>query len=138
MDKSIGNQKTAGRAGARPSRGWLWLVGAAVLAVVSTVSTRSDPSYEDQRASCVSLIRNALYKTWEQPNKSDAGSRPAKLYIRLDRSGRFSNYRITESSGSTVFDMTVLKAAANCPPIRGLTADFLKTNDELTFEFKLE
>ncbi len=34
--------------------------------------------------------------------------------------------------------MTVLKAAANCPLIRGLRADFLKTNDELTIEFKLE
>ncbi len=92
----------------------------------------------DEISSCVSLIRNALYKAWKQPKQSEAGSRPAKLYIRLDASGRFVNYRITQSSGSTIFDTSVLKAAANCPPVRDVTAGFLKKHDELTIEFRLE
>jgi TonB family protein len=87
---------------------------------------------------CVSLVRNALYEAWDQPGESEAGSRPAKLYIRLDAAGRISIYRITQSSGSAQFDSTVLKAAANCGPIRGLTVAFLKQHDEMTIEFKLE
>jgi outer membrane biosynthesis protein TonB len=87
---------------------------------------------------CVSLVRNALYEAWEQPGQGEAGSRPAKLYIRLDASGRISIYRISQSSGSAHFDTTVLKAAANCPAIRGLSVAFLKEHDELTIEFKLE
>ena len=87
---------------------------------------------------CVSLVRNALYEAWEQPGESEAGSRPAKLLIRLDGAGRIISYRITQSSGSAHFDTTVLKAAANCPAIRGLTVAFLNEHDELTIEFKLE
>ena len=87
---------------------------------------------------CVSLVRNALYEAWDQPGESEAGSRPAKLYIRLDAAGRISIYRITQSSGSAQFDSTVLKAAANCGAIRGLTVAFLKQHDEMTIEFKLE
>jgi TonB family protein len=87
---------------------------------------------------CVSLVRNALYEAWDQPGQGEAGSRPAKLYIRLDDSGRISSYRITQSSGSSYFDTTVLKAAANCAAIRGLSVAFLKEHDELTIEFKLE
>lgn len=87
---------------------------------------------------CVSLVRNALYEAWDQPGQGEAGSRPAKLYIRLDASGRISIYRISQSSGSAHFDTTVLKAAANCPSIRGLSVAFLKEHDELTIEFKLE
>lgn len=87
---------------------------------------------------CVSLVRNALYEAWEQPGESEAGSRPAKLLIRLDGRGRIISYRIMQSSGSAHFDTTVLKAAANCPPIRGLTVAFLNQHDELTIEFKLE
>lgn len=87
---------------------------------------------------CVGLVRNALYDAWDQPGQGEAGSRPAKLYIRLDASGRISSYRISQSSGSAHFDTTVLKAAANCPAIRGLSVAFLKEHDELTIEFKLE
>ena len=87
---------------------------------------------------CVGLVRNALYEAWDQPGQGEAGSRPAKLYIRLDASGRISSYRISQSSGSAHFDTTVLKAAANCPAIRGLSVAFLKEHDELTIEFKLE
>lgn len=87
---------------------------------------------------CVGLVRSALYEAWDQPSESEAGSRPAKLLIRLDGAGRIVSYRITQSSGSAVLDTSVLRAAANCPPIRGLTVAFLKQHDELTIEFKLQ
>ncbi len=110
---------------------------ASALASGAKVGTRNQlPANEISL--CVSLVRNALYEAWDQPGESEAGSRPAKLYIRLDAAGRISIYRITQSSGSAHFDSTVLKAAANCGPIRGLTVAFLKQHDEMTIEFKLE
>lgn len=93
---------------------------------------------EDEVSRCVMLVRRAMYEAWEQPGAGDAGPRPALLDIRLDSSGRVVSYRIRQSSGSAYFDQTVLKAAANVAPIRGLSLAFLKQYETLTVEFKLE
>jgi TonB family protein len=107
------------------------------LAAGAKIGTRNQiPADEVSR--CVSLVRSALYNAWEQPGASEAGSRPAKLLIRLDANGKIASYRIIQSSGSSLFDSTVLRAAATCEPIRGLTVAFLNEHDELTIEFKLE
>jgi TonB family protein len=79
-----------------------------------------------------------MYEAWEQPGVGDAGPRPALLDIRLDGAGRVVSYRIRQSSGSAYFDQTVLKAAANVAPIRGLSLAFLRQYETLTVEFKLE
>lgn len=93
---------------------------------------------EDEVSRCVMLVRRAMYEAWEQPGAGDAGPRPALLDIRLDSTGRVVSYRIRQSSGSAYFDQTVLKAAANVAPIRGLSLAFLKQYETLTVEFKLE
>jgi TonB family protein len=93
---------------------------------------------EDEVSRCVVLVRRAMYEAWDQPGASDAGSRPALLDIRLDSAGHVVSYRIRQTSGSASFDQTVLKAAANAPPIRGLSLSFLKQYETLTIEFKLE
>jgi len=92
----------------------------------------------DEISRCVLLVRNALYEAWEQPGEGESGPRPALLDIRLDSGGRIVSYRIRQSSGNTYFDQTVLKAAANAAPIRGLSLAFLKQYETLTVEFKLE
>ena len=92
----------------------------------------------DEVSRCVFLVKRAMYEAWEQPGAGDAGPRPALLDIRLDSSGRIVSYRIRQSSGSAFFDQTVLKAAANAAPIRGLSLAFLKQYESLTVEFKLE
>ncbi|MEI6646157.1 MAG: TonB C-terminal domain-containing protein [bacterium] len=111
--------------------------------IANALASGAKPGIRNQLPSneislCVSLVKNALYDAWDQPGQGEAGSRPAKLYIRLDASGRIMIYRISQSSGSIHFDTTVLKAAANCPAIRGLSVAFLKEHEELTIEFKLE
>ncbi|MDD4019438.1 MAG: TonB C-terminal domain-containing protein [Kiritimatiellae bacterium] len=93
---------------------------------------------EDEISRCVLLVKRALYDAWEQPGTGDAGTRPALMDIRLDSTGRIVSYRIRQSSGSAYFDQTVLKAAANSVPVRGLTLAFLKQYETLTVEFKLE
>ncbi len=93
---------------------------------------------EDEMARCALLVKRAMYEAWEQPGVGDAGPRPTLLDIRLDLTGRVISYRIRQSSGSKYFDQTVLKAAANVMPIRGLSVAFLKQYETLTVEFKVE
>ena len=93
---------------------------------------------ETEMGRCVALVRNALYEAWEQPSVSEAGRQPAHLEIRLDLSGRIISYRIVQSSGNAFFDQSVLKAALNTEPIRGLSVEFLKQFERLTVEFKLQ
>jgi len=87
-------------------------------------------------ARCYDLIRRALHDAWDQPGLADT-STPARLSIRLDPNGKIVHYRITQSSGSSHFDQTVLKAAANCPqPIRGLSQAFIsQCGDNIPVEF---
>ena len=92
---------------------------------------------DDEISRCVVLVRRAMFDAWEQPGTGDAGQRPALLDIRLDSAGRVVSYHIRQSSGSVFFDQTVLKAAANAAPIRGLSQAFLKQYETLTVEFKL-
>ena len=92
---------------------------------------------DDEISRCVVLVRRAMFDAWEQPSVGDAGQRPALLDIRLDSTGRVVSYHIRQSSGSALFDQTVLKAAANAAPIRGLSQAFLKQYETLTVEFKL-
>ena len=103
----------------------------------ATIGSRNQvPPNEESR--CLSLITRALYDAWEQPGSADAGGRPAVLTITLDANGGIASYRIRQSSGSDFFDKTVLKAAANCKPIRGLTQAFLKQYGALPVEFRLQ
>ena len=92
----------------------------------------------DEMSRCVALVKRALYDEWDQPSLSDAGTRPVLMDIRIDSAGRIVSYRIRQSAGSAFFDQSVLKAAANCPPIRGLTQAFIKQYETLTIEFKLQ
>ncbi len=93
---------------------------------------------EDELSRCIFLVKRALYDAWDQPAASDAGARPAQLDIRLGSGGSIVSYRIRQSSGNAFFDQTVLKAAANAQPIRGLSLAFLKQYENCTIEFKLE
>jgi TonB family protein len=87
---------------------------------------------------CISLVRRAMYDAWVQPGSAESGSRPVQLTIRLDSAGRLVSYRIQQSSGSSYFDQSVLKAAASVSQIRGLSSGFLRQYETLTIEFVLD
>jgi len=93
---------------------------------------------QDEMERCYRLILEAFYNVWEQPAKESTISPVAHLEVRLDDSGRVASYRIVKSSGNAYFDQTVLKAAANVAPIRGLSLAFLRQHDRFPIEFKLE
>lgn len=99
-------------------------------------SVDSLPSSE--QAMNFALVRNALYDAWEQPPRAEAGSRPAEVEFRLDSSGRLSDPRIVQSSGSAVFDASALAAVRAASRIPGLSARFLREYPKLSVEFRIE
>ena len=73
-----------------------------------------------------SLIKNALYDTWNQPPREAAGSRPADIAFTVGPGGRISNPRLQTSSGSASFDQSALDAVKRVGSVPGLSAAFLK------------
>lgn len=92
---------------------------------------------DSEQALNFALVRDALYDAWDQPVRSEAGSRPAEAEFSLDNSGRLSAPRIIQSSGSPVFDASVLEAIRRVGRIDGLSARFLRSFPRLSVEFKL-
>lgn len=93
---------------------------------------------ESEMSRCISLVQRAMYESWDQPGRAEAGPVPALLDIRFDKGGRIVSYRIRQSSGNAYFDQSVLKAAANVRQVRGLSLDFLNQYETLTIEFRVE
>ena len=92
---------------------------------------------DSEQALNFAIVRDALYDAWDQPVRSEAGSRPAEAEFSLDSSGRISAARIIQSSGSPVFDASVLAAIRRTGRVDGLSARFLRTFPRLSVEFKL-
>jgi len=92
---------------------------------------------DSEQALNFALVRDALYGAWDQPVRSAAGSRPAEAEFSLDSSGRLSAARIIQSSGSPVFDASVIEAIRRVGRIDGLSARFLRSFPRLSVEFKL-
>jgi len=92
---------------------------------------------DSEQALNFALVRDALYDAWDQPVRSEAGSRPAEAEFSLDSSGRISAARIIQSSGSPVFDASVLAAIRRTGRVDGLSARFLRAFPRLSVEFKL-
>ena len=92
---------------------------------------------DSEQALNFALVRDALYGAWDQPVRSEAGSRPAEAEFSLDSSGRLSAARIIQSSGSPVFDASVIEAIRRVGRIDGLSARFLRSFPRLSVEFKL-
>ncbi len=85
-----------------------------------------------------SRIRKALYDAWNQPPREAAGTRPAVIAFSIGPGGRIQNPSIQTSSGSTVFDQSVLDTARRVGSIPDLSAEFIRQKGQnLVIEFKL-
>lgn len=92
----------------------------------------------DEMSRCVVLVRQAMHDAWKPPEKKDVGTRAALLDIQLDESGHIISYRIRQSSGSTIFDQSVLKAAGKVQSIRGLSLAYLRQYNTITVTFEIK
>jgi TonB family protein len=92
---------------------------------------------DSEQARSFAIVHDELYAAWEQPPLSNAGTRPAEVEFALDFLGRISGARIVQSSGSPVFDNSVLEAVRRVGRVDGLSAAFLRAYPRLSVEFKL-
>jgi protein TonB len=97
----------------------------------------SDSLPDSERARNFNLVREVLYEAWEQPSRAEAGVCPAEVEFEIDASGRILSPRIVRSSGSPVFDASVLEAVRRAGRVPGLSPGFLRAYPRLRVEFKL-
>ncbi len=105
---------------------------------------RINPGEQQPRAKndpnpSIAIIKKTLYNAWNQPTREAAGIRPAEVVFSIGADGRIQNPRIQTSSGSEVFDQSVLAAFRGTGSIPGLPAEFLREyqNRDILIEFKL-
>ena len=93
---------------------------------------------DDEVSRCVILVRRAMYEAWISPGR--AMPELGRLCWTSAWTARAASLIIRSGSRPEVpcSNQTVLKAAANMAPIRGLSLAFLKQYETLTVEFKLE
>jgi TonB family protein len=92
---------------------------------------------DSEQARNFAIVHDEIYTAWEQPPQSNAGSLPAIAEFSLAADGRISGAHIIQSSGSPIFDESVLQAIRRVGRISGLNADFLRVYPILSVEFKL-
>ncbi len=97
----------------------------------------ADSLPDSERARNFNLVREVLYEAWEQPSRAEAGVCPAEVEFEIDASGRILSPRIVRSSGSPVFDASVLEAVRRAERVPGLSPGFLRAYPRLRVEFKL-
>lgn len=94
-------------------------------------------SFDD--SACFDLIKVAFVKAWAQPSYADAGDSVARIEIRFNADGSIAGIAQGRSSGNTVLDESVLRAASALRRVDGLPPEFLrKYNDRpITLAFKV-
>jgi TonB family protein len=83
------------------------------------------------------LIRQTLYKAWNQPASVDVSGRTAKVETRFLMDGRIVGYRLVRSSGNPAMDASVLAAMGAVGRIAGLSPEFLAAHPTITVAFEL-
>ena len=84
------------------------------------------------------LVRQAMYKAWNQPSREEVGDAIVGVTLRIDQSGRLVSKRIHKPSGSPVMDRSVTLALQAVTRIDGLNSRFLKRHEIITVNFRLE
>jgi TonB family protein len=95
-------------------------------------------SIPSEDARCFEAIRQAFFRSWEQPSKAAVGDAVAELGFTLSGDGRVGARRLARSSGNALLDESVLAAARSVDRIYGLTPSFLSRHRDVTVSFKVE
>jgi outer membrane biosynthesis protein TonB len=87
-----------------------------------TTESTNDARYQD-------IIRRTLYGAWEAPDRDAVGDATATMEIRMAPDGRVISRTLTNRSGNTILDSSVMDAANRVTRISGLSSDFLRRHD---------
>lgn len=93
---------------------------------------------KDDQSICFSILKRELVRAWNKPSKENGGYQPAEVKFSLAAGGRISNPVLVTSSGSRVFDESVLAAVRNVIRVDGLTQQFIKNYPEIVIDFSFE
>ena len=89
-----------------------------------------------EKERCLALIREAFYSKWERPAWTSSMGK-MHLEVRFGSGGKVLGYKLTQGSGDSSADRTVLNAASKVSAVRGLSPSFLENNKTVTVRFEV-
>lgn len=94
----------------------------------------------NERQRCVSLIRMALQRRWEELSPSIDREGTVVLSVQITDAGRIVNARIVKGCGGALSDKAVLAVARSVGIVGGLSPDFIAScrNESISINYQVE
>jgi TonB family protein len=83
------------------------------------------------------VVRQTLYKAWDQPTEIGIGGLVARVELSLDPDGTLTGSRMTAGSGNRVMDESVMRAVRSVRRISRVPAEFLRAHRRIVVAFEL-
>ncbi len=96
------------------------------------------PQAGDLPAWYYALVRQAMYDVWDQPaGLSASAGLVTTVSIRVARNGRVLSRKMVKTSGRTVMDESVMKAAQSISQLKALPQSFRGKHKDIVIYFEL-
>lgn len=83
------------------------------------------------------LVRQTLYRAWDQPTQIGIAGLVARVELSLSADGSVAGSRLLGGSGNAIMDESVMRAVRSVRRISGLPAEFVLSHRRITVAFEL-
>lgn len=96
-----------------------------------------DGSPISQEFVVLDMVRQAMYRAWDQPTDIGIAGLVTKIELTFTSSGAITASRMLASSGNKTMDASVMRAVQSVHRINGLPASFLSSHRRIPVSFEL-
>lgn len=113
------------------------LSDAQLKSLVGGTTRYGDGTAMTQEILYLELVRQALYRAWDQPTDIGIAGLVTRVELTLESDGTITSSRMTAGSGNRVMDDSVLRAVRSVRRIPRLPAEFLRGHRRIVVAFEL-
>ncbi len=105
--------------------------------LLNSDSQFGDGSPISQEFVVLDMVRQAMYRAWDQPTDIGIAGLVTKVELTFTSSGSITASRMLASSGNKTMDASVMRAVQSVHRINGLPASFLSSHRRIPVSFEL-
>jgi len=105
--------------------------------LLNSDSRFGDGSPISQEFVVLDMVRQAMYRAWDQPTDIGIAGLVTKVELTFTSSGSITASRMLASSGNKTMDASVMRAVQSVHRINGLPASFLSSHRRIPVSFEL-
>ncbi len=105
--------------------------------LLNSDSKFGDGSPISQEFVVLDMVRQAMYRAWDQPTDIGIAGLVTKVELTFTSSGSITASRMLASSGNKTMDASVMRAVQSVHRINGLPASFLSSHRRIPVSFEL-